>query len=98
MGAATCDISVELSHRTGQITHRIAPDVDPERDKIVSDLAQAGCLAGQSREAGIGPTKSGRNGGGDPYVTDGDMIVCMLARMKAGDTSQPAGFGPSGPV
>ena len=82
LGAATYDMSVELSHRNGQITHRIAPDVDAERDKIVSDLAQAGWLAEQSRAAGIGPTQSGRNGGGDRYVTDGDLIVCVLGRME----------------
>ena len=41
-GAATYDTSVGLSHTTGQVTHHIAPDVDAERDRLVSELQQAG--------------------------------------------------------
>ena len=41
-GAATFDRSVGLSHTTGQVTHHIAPDLDAERDWLVSELQQAG--------------------------------------------------------
>src|SRR2546427_628383 len=44
IGAATFDRSVGLSHRTGQVTHHIAPDVDTERDGLVADLVRAGQL------------------------------------------------------
>ncbi|HSB59173.1 MAG TPA: LssY C-terminal domain-containing protein, partial [Methyloceanibacter sp.] len=33
-GAATYDMSVGLSHTTGQVTHHIAPDIDAERDRL----------------------------------------------------------------
>ena len=38
IGAVTYDRSVGLSHRTGQITHHIAPDIDAERDGLITDL------------------------------------------------------------
>src|SRR4029453_1657654 len=35
LGAATFDRSVGVSHRTGQITHHIAPNIDAERDGAI---------------------------------------------------------------
>jgi hypothetical protein len=35
-------------------------------------------LISTSDLAGIGATATGRNGGGDPYVTDGEAIVGVL--------------------
>src|SRR5262245_10099692 len=35
-GAATFDERVGLSHTTGEITHHIGPDVDAERDKLLT--------------------------------------------------------------
>src|SRR5215475_15893986 len=41
-GAATYDERVGFSDTTGQITHHIGPDVDAERDRILSELREAG--------------------------------------------------------
>lgn len=79
IGAVTYDRSVGLSHRTGQITHHIAPDVDSERDALVADLRANGWLLRVFQVAGVGPTVVGRNGGGDPYFTDGEMTIGVLA-------------------
>lgn len=78
LGAASFDRGVGLSRDTGAITHHIAPDIDAERDFLVGDLAKAGLLASTSEMAGIGATKTGRNGGGDPYFTDGMAVVGVL--------------------
>ncbi len=78
LGAATYDRSVGFSHRTGQITHHIGPDVDAERDLIAADLAEGGHVAATYRISGIGLTLTGRNGGGDPYYTDGEIVVAVL--------------------
>ena len=40
---ATFDRGVELSRYTGQITHRIAPDIDEERDTLVHEGAEPEC-------------------------------------------------------
>ncbi len=78
MGSATHDIGVELSHTTGQVTHRIAPDVDSERDLLLADLAQAHHLTGIRWIDGFHTELQGRNGGGDPWHTDGRLAVATL--------------------
>ncbi len=77
--AATFDRSVGISHKTGAITHHISPDIDQQRDRIIQDLQKAGQLSDFYSQDGIGPTKSGKNGGGDPYFTDGMMTIGILA-------------------
>ncbi len=44
----------------------------------VRSLADAGALASTAYIPGIGPTLDGRNGGGDPYVTDGRAALGIL--------------------
>lgn len=78
LGAASFDKGVGFSHDTGQITHHIAPDVDAERDLVISDLSAVNAVASVSEEPGIGETTTGRNGGGDPYFTDGLVKVGVL--------------------
>ena len=87
VGAATFDRGVGFSHRTGQITHHIAPDLDAERDDLMADLAAAGRLTILYQVTGIGPTLVGWNGGGDRYFTDGEMTVGVLSVAKAGAVS-----------
>jgi hypothetical protein len=82
IGAATYDRSVGLSHRTGQITHHIAPDVDDERDGLVTDLVSARVLGKVYQVTGVGSTLMGRNGGGDRYYTDGELTIGVLARQR----------------
>jgi hypothetical protein len=78
LGSATFDRGVGLSHDTGQITHHIAPDIDAERDLLMSDLRDAGMVQSFFQVSGTGPTLTGRNGGGDPYYTDGEIEIATL--------------------
>jgi hypothetical protein len=80
IGAVTFDRSVGLSHRTGQVTHHIAADVDSERDGLFADLVTARQLGKLFQVTGVGSTLAGRNGGGDRYFTDGELTVGILAR------------------
>jgi hypothetical protein len=80
IGAATFDRSVGLSHRTGQVTHHIDPDVDTERNELMADLVKSGQLGKLFQVTGVGSTLVGRNGGGDRYYTDGELTVGILAR------------------
>lgn len=79
IGAITFDKSVGLSHRTGQITHHIDADIDAERDGLMNDLRTHGWLTELFQVTGVGQTLVGRNGGGDPYYTDGELTVGILA-------------------
>ncbi|WP_244480280.1 LssY C-terminal domain-containing protein [Rhizobium sp. Root1220] len=78
LGSASFDRGVGFSHDTGQITHHIGPDIDAERNLVIGDLLRAGQLSSTYEIAGIGPTKTGRNGGGDPYFTDGQALIGVL--------------------
>jgi hypothetical protein len=79
VGAATFDRSVGLSHTTGQITHHIAPDVDTERDKLLADLEAAGHIEEIRWIDEFHTLLTGRNGGGDPFHTDGRLPLALLA-------------------
>jgi hypothetical protein len=79
LGSATFDRSVGVSHYTGQVTHHIARDIDAERDLLAQDLAAAGVIEGAYWVTGVGATVFARNGGGDPYFTDGEIAVSRLS-------------------
>ena len=79
LGAATLDISVGVSHRTGQITHHIGPDLDAERDHVIADLEAAHRLASVYSVERFQPKTSGRNGGGDRWRTDGTLDVGVVS-------------------
>lgn len=78
LGSASFDSGVGVSHDTGEITHHIGPDLDAERDKLFQDLKATGWIVSTYDIRGIGPTRSGRNGGGDPYFTDGNVMIGRL--------------------
>lgn len=78
-GAATFDTKVGFSHTTGQITHHIDADVDSERDKLVADLRRTPFVAAVRWIDGFQEKLEGRNGGGDPYHTDGRLPVVVVA-------------------
>jgi hypothetical protein len=77
-GAATFDERVGLSYRTGEVTHHIGPDVDAERDRIVAELEKAGEVERVVWKDHFHETPRGRNGGGDPWHTDGRLAGAIL--------------------
>jgi hypothetical protein len=78
LGSATYDRGVGLSRYTAQVTHHIAPNVDAERDLLISDLTNARMVASVYQVSGVGLDFAGRNGGGDPYRTDGEIWIALL--------------------
>src|SRR5215471_9391797 len=77
-GAATFDERVGLSDTTGQITHHIGPDVDAERDRILSELKEAQQTLEVYSMDGFHKELQGKNGGGDPWHTDGRLGIAVL--------------------
>jgi LssY C-terminus len=90
LGAATFDRSVGVSHYTGQITHHIGPDVDAERDLLMDDLSASGHVREIYQVSGVGPTLFARNGGGDPYFTDGEIKIARLRPDCQSNAAPPA--------
>jgi hypothetical protein len=81
IGSATHDIKVELARTNHLPTHGIAPDVDSERDLVVSALTQTGYVVNETTRPGFGQETQRVNGGGDPYFTDGQIAVLTLANV-----------------
>ncbi|WP_296710035.1 LssY C-terminal domain-containing protein [Rhodoblastus sp.] len=79
LGSASYDKSVGLSHFTLQVTHHIGADLDAERTFVGESLGKAGAIRSFFQISGVGPTLRGKNGGGDPYFTDGDVLIGVLA-------------------
>ncbi len=79
MGSATYDERVGLSHTTGEITHHIGADVDAERGRLLHDLEQTGQLSETYTVNNFHKVREGRNGGGDPWHTDGGLSVGVIS-------------------
>ena len=77
-GAITFDERVGLSHTTGQVTHHIGPDLDAERDRLIAGLQQAAVTEKAFWLDGFQKLQ-GKNGGGDPWHTDGRLQAAVLA-------------------
>ncbi|WBO22934.1 LssY C-terminal domain-containing protein [Sphingomonas abietis] len=73
LGAATFDRGVGLSLFTLQITHHIGADVDGERDNAGRILTAGGATMSGTESSRIAAGQQHRNGGGDPYRTDGKI-------------------------
>lgn len=76
--AGTQDVGVEWDSHRHEPTHKINPDIDAERDLIVRSLQSAAVLnrVYQLPGAHAGQPYDGRNGGGDPFHTDG-MVTAV---------------------
>jgi LssY C-terminus len=79
MGSAVYDKRVGLSRTTGQITHVTAADVDAERDYLFQCLERTGDLAETYAVDNFHKVREGRNGGGDPWHTDGRLFVGVIS-------------------
>jgi hypothetical protein len=78
VGSATYDTRVGFSHTTGQITHHIGADVDAERDHVLASLEKTGELQETYAIDDFHEIRQGRNGGGDPWHTDGRLLVGVI--------------------
>jgi hypothetical protein len=79
VGSAVYDRRVGLSRTTGQITHVTGADVDAERDYLFGDLEKTGDLSEVYIVHGFHKVLEGKNGGGDPWKTDGDLYVGVIS-------------------
>ena len=71
LGAASYDRGVGLALFTLEVTHHIGPNVDAERDLLGAMLQKSDARLKGSQPSRVPPGRRQRNGGGDPYFTDG---------------------------
>jgi hypothetical protein len=86
--AATEDVGILVSARSRTVTHRIAPNIDRERDLLVDDLLAVGCVTLVGYATLPGAERSGTSVARQPFVTDGRVAV-MRTVPCAGATSAP---------
>ncbi len=79
VGSAVYDERVGLSRTTGQVTHVTAPDIDAERDYLSHCLQKTGDLSETYFVDDFHKVRKGRNGGGDPWETDGRLSVGFIS-------------------
>jgi hypothetical protein len=83
LGAGTFDTDVGLSLFTLQVTHRIDENTDEERDYVVSSVLGAAPQASVRVLKDFTTGYHARNGGGDAFITDGDLPILELAAVSA---------------
>ncbi|MFT3969771.1 MAG: LssY C-terminal domain-containing protein [Micropruina sp.] len=90
LAAGTFDKRVGLSLFTFQITHKIAEDIDVERDHIVDGLRATDPAVKLRVIEGFGAGYHARNGGGDRIRTDGHLPIVDLAGLASAHPGTPA--------
>ena len=86
--AAIEDIGMLVSARRRTVTHRVAPDVDRERDLLVDDLLAGGCAALEGYTTLPGALPRGTTVAAQPYVTDMRAAVVDVTACTRADASE----------
>jgi LssY C-terminus len=77
-GAGTHDIGFEKDQRNGNVTHKIDPAVDGERENIGSSLQKSGKVKSINYYLPPDPVQDARNATGGGYHSDGRILVIQL--------------------
>jgi len=64
------------------VTHRIAADIDRERDLLVGDLLAGGCVALEGYATLPGAKSAGTSVAGQPFVTDARVAVLRVLECR----------------
>ncbi|WFR84303.1 LssY C-terminal domain-containing protein [Arthrobacter sp. Y-9] len=82
MGAATYDTDIGFSLFTLQVTHRIDENTDEERDYVVTSVKSSNPNAGLRVLKDFTTGYHSRNGGGDRFITDGDLPIIDVSKIS----------------
>jgi len=97
LGNVSRDSRVKVLRRQGipiGTTHRIDPDLDAARARVVTHLRAAGVVAAVRMKPGDGPTVAGRDASGDRFYTDGRVALITLREpASAGGGHAPRRLG-----
>jgi hypothetical protein len=93
IGEASYDHGIELSGSTHVPTHHILPMVDLERRDVGTDLQATGLVRAEAEVDYTAPIFAARNGGGDYYASDGDVLVVNFTSVPLRISQQPLLIG-----
>ena len=83
IGAATHDIDFAYWRRGTAMTHKIAPNVDEERDKVMNDLLFTSCASVLDTPERFEIPMYTRNATGDPMQTDTRLAILEVNACSA---------------
>ncbi|HXR17175.1 MAG TPA: LssY C-terminal domain-containing protein [Terriglobales bacterium] len=78
VGAGTHDIGFAKDKRNGNVTHKIDPNVDGEKENIGSSLQKGSKVKSMSYYLPLNPVQQAKNATGDGYTSDGRILVVFL--------------------
>src|SRR5208283_1420462 len=78
VGAGTHDIGFAKDKRNGNVTHKIDPAVDGERDNVGGSLQKANKTKTLTYYLPPDPVQEAKNATGDGYHSDGRLLVILL--------------------
>jgi len=78
VGAGTHDIGFAKDKRNGNVTHKIDPNVDGERENIGSSLQKGDKVKSMSYYLPPNPVQDAKNATGDGYHSDGRILVVFV--------------------
>jgi hypothetical protein len=76
--AATEDVGMLVSARERTVTHRIAPEIDRERELLVGELLAGGCALFEGYVTLPGAVRAGKGVADQPFVTDAQAAVVRV--------------------
>jgi len=79
IGAATHDIGFEMDNRNDNVTHKIDPDVDLERDYVEKTLTATGLVGEVTHFAPANALKEGSTATGGSFHSNGQVLVMQLS-------------------
>ena len=77
-GAGTHDIGFAKDKRNGNVTHKIDPVVDGERDNIGNSLQKANKTKSLTYYLPANPVQNAKNATGDGYSSDGRLLIILI--------------------
>lgn len=78
VGSSTHDNGFEKDQRNGGVTHHIDPDIDQERDFILSSLIDVGAVKAAAFVRPSNPVGSAKTATGGSFHSDGRIVVMLL--------------------
>jgi LssY C-terminus len=78
VGSSTHDIGFEKDQRNGNMTHKIDPQIDKERDFLLQSFDAAGVFSSAAYVTPTNPLTTARTATGGSFFSDGRIVVMAL--------------------
>ena len=78
VGSSTHDIGFEKDQRNGNVTHKIDPQIDKERDFLLQSFDASGVFSSAAYVTPTNPLRTAKTATGGSFFSDGRIVVMEL--------------------